>query len=170
MPISSGSNKKPIMDLFRKFNIRCILELGVGYGHFGPKIKIELPGSRLFGIEIFKPYFEKIPKNCYERLFHHDIRTFDYEKQLSDVKLQAVMIIDVLEHLKRDEGIKLLEKINFIPFIIICVPIIDYEQGEMFDNVHEAHLTQWKVNELEDLGFTTYFTDEIIGVFYKNKS
>jgi hypothetical protein len=170
MPISSDSNKKPVMDLLKRFRSKYILELGVGYGHFGPKIRIEIPGSYLVGIEIFKPYFEKIPTVCYKELYNEDIRNFPYEDLCNRVPIQAVMLIDVLEHLNREDGEKLLKRLeDLIQVIIVSVPIIDYPQDSFMGNEWEEHKTQWKIEELEKLGFTLDFKDELIGVFYKIK-
>ena len=168
MPISSKENKKPVMDLLKKLNCKNILELGVGYGHFGPKIRIEIPGSKLIGIEIYKPYFEKIPTNCYNGLYNEDMRTFDYDKLCSEIKFDAVMLIDSLEHIDRQDGFDLLQKLfKLFPLVIVSVPIIDYPQGEFMGNAWEEHKTQWKINELVQLGFMSYFIEEVIGVFYK---
>lgn len=168
MPISSDNNKKPVMDLLKKFSAKNILELGVGYGHFGPKIKIEIPGSFLVGIEIFKPYFEKIPTVCYKELHNEDIRKFDYNSLCSRTPIHVVIAIDVLEHLEKNDGFELIKKLeSLINIIIISVPIIDYPQSVFMGNTWEEHKAQWKTKELEDLGYVLDFTDNIIGVFYK---
>jgi len=168
MPISANSNKKPVMDLLKRFNAKSILELGVGHGHFGPKIRIEIPGSYLVGVEIFKPYFEKIPSNCYKELYNQDIRKFDYEELCNRVNIQAVLLIDVLEHLCLNDALELLTKLETrIALIIICVPIIDYPQGEFMGNEWEEHKHQWKKQDLFDLNFSLDFSDEQIGVFFK---
>jgi hypothetical protein len=170
MPISSENNKKPVMDLLKKFRVKNILELGVGYGHFGPKIKIEIPGSFLVGVEIFKPYFEKIPTVCYKELHNEDIRTFDYADLCSRIPIQAVIAIDVVEHLERKDGLELLKKLEeLISVVILSVPIIDYPQDCFMGNEWEEHKTQWKVEELIQLGYVLDFSDDQIGVFYKVK-
>lgn len=170
MPISTPENQKPVMDLLRKIGAKNILDLGVGYGRFAPMIKTQIANSHVFGIEIYEPYFDKIPKNCYNRLYNDDIRTFDYEKMLfSNVDIHAVMMIDVLEHLERPEGIKLLQKLEKLsPFMIVSVPIVDCPQGEFLGNIHETHRAQWKIKELEDLGYKLFYEGKFIGVFYKD--
>jgi len=169
MPLSTKENKKPTMDLMKKNNLRRILELGVGYGVFGPKIKIELPGSFLVGIEIFKPYWDKIPTRCYSLLFNEDIRLFDYKKFNDEYHMQCILMIDVLEHLERKDGIELLKKLEDIGFfIIVSVPIVDIEQGPFLGNEWEAHKTQWKQHELEALGYKSEFIGDWVGVFYKD--
>jgi hypothetical protein len=170
MPISSDNNKKPVMDLLKRFRVKNILELGVGYGHFGPKIRIEIPGSSLFGIEIFKPYFEKIPTVCYKELHNTDIRTFDYETHCPRLQIQAAILIDVLEHLCRNDALALLTRIEkLVLVIILSVPIVDFPQGIFMGNEWEEHKDQWKINELEALGYTLEYSDNVIGVFYKVK-
>jgi len=168
MPTSAEENKLPVMNLLKQLKCKNILELGVGYGQFGPKIRIEIPGSRLFGIEIFEPYFSKIPVNCYERLFNDDIRTFDYENKMGDVDLDAILIIDVLEHLTKQDALELLGKLEKISkHIIISVPIIDVEQGEFLGNKWEEHKYQWKINEMLELNYSCKFAGKIIGIFHK---
>jgi len=168
MPISAASNKKPVMDILKRFGAKNILELGVGYGHFGPKIKIEIPGSFLVGVEIFKPYFEKIPTACYKELHNQDIRKFDYDGLCVRMQMQAVMMIDVLEHLVKDDGVILLKTLHrLFPLIVISVPIVDYPQEEFMGNKWEEHKSQWKEKEFLNLGYTLEFKDELIGIFYK---
>lgn len=166
MPKSCQENKKPVMDLLKTLGSKNILELGVGYGDFGPKIRLEIPGSRLFGIEIFKPYFIKIPKVCYERLYNEDIRPFYYEK-LKDI-VDTVMMIDVLEHLTEDDGKQLLNKLeSLFEKIVISVPVIDFEQPAFMGNDWEEHKSQWKPDDMISMGYKEFFKGEIIGVYYK---
>ena len=168
MPVSSSSNKKPVIDLLKQFNCKNIFELGVGYGQFGKLIKNEIKESKIFGIEIFTKYFSKIPKQCYEHLYNEDMRFFDYKKICEEIKFDVVLAIDVIEHVERFEGELLINKlIDMFPMIIISVPIVDNEQGAFQGNEYEIHRTQWKTNELQKMGFILTFNDDLIGVFYK---
>jgi hypothetical protein len=167
MPVSDYGNKKPTIALLKKHNARTILELGVGYGDFGPILTENIEGCKLFGIEIYKPYFEQIPQHLYAKVFQEDMRTFDYKKFVEEEHPEAVLLIDSLEHLDRQDGVTLLKKLEqLFGLIIISVPVIDYINPE-FENEWEEHKTQWKIEELLNLGYTIEYVNGVIGVFYK---
>lgn len=168
MPVSDPGNKKITIDILKKNNSKNILELGVGYGVFGSLIKNNIKDSKLFGIEIFLPYFDKIPKQYYDGLFNQDMRFFNYEDFCKKDQIDSILLIDSLEHLTREDGIILLDRLERIcKLIIISVPIIDYKQGKEFGNEWEEHKTQWKQDEIEKLNYTLEFKNKVIGVFSK---
>lgn len=62
------------------------------------------------------------------------------------------------EHVKKEEFRELLPKISKmynVGFIVGC-PFGTHEQGSMYGNNFEAHISHWKDTELEKMGFTVY--------------
>jgi len=168
MPTSNNGNKQPTIDILKRNNVNAILELGVGYGDCGYLIGEAIKNCKIFGIEIFKPYLENIPEGRYIKIFNEDMRFFDYDNFIKQQKVDAIIALDSIEHLNKNDGIKLLSKLETLTkLIIVSVPIIDCQQGIEFGNEWEEHKAQWTPEELINLGYTLEFKNSIIGVFYK---
>jgi hypothetical protein len=61
-----------------------------------------------------------------------------------------VLLIDVLEHFNREEGLKLLELCqNIAKGVIVSTPKTFQEQKDMFDNVFETHQSSWKKSDFK---------------------
>jgi len=136
MPFSTNYFKKEIknyiVDNFRK-NIN-ILDIGAGSGTYSNLLR-PLGYNNIDCVEVFENYVETYSlKSKYTNVFIEDITKFDIDFNHYDL----IILGDVLEHIKQDDAIKLINKLKHIP-TIIGVPF-ESEQGEHFGNVHETHL------------------------------
>ena len=68
----------------------------------------------------------------------------------------AVIMIEVLEHLAKQNGMKILKSMEKWSKrkIIVTTPNGFLEQKELDNNVRQKHLSGWKINELEKFGFS----------------
>lgn len=167
MPVSDSESLPTYKVLLEKYLPKSVFDIGVGYGNIGNYTKKILPNCKIYGVEIFAPYLNYkngIPFSVYDSIILGDI--IDLSDKLWKVDL--ISAFDVIEHLERQDGIKVIKQLQRVAKkgVIVTVPIIDYPQGEVFGNIHETHLTQWKVKEMEKIGGKILFKGNTVGLFY----
>lgn len=142
---------------------RSILDVGAGFGKYGVLCRelLELPHARyhkaqwqirLDGVEVFPGYQNPIHDYVYDRVYYGDIRTLCPGLQQYDV----VLLIDVLEHFPKDEGLELLHRLvqHTGRAMIISTPVCPAPQGSYLGNQHEAHLSRWSIVDFAEFDFT----------------
>ena len=110
-----------------------ILDVGPGLGTYSNLLRGF--GYKMDCIEIWEPYVHEFNlKEKYDNVFIGNVMDFDISEY------QFIILGDVLEHLTKEDGIKLLEKIHILGKR--CLVAIPYtmEQGEYDGNVYETHL------------------------------
>lgn len=77
-----------------------------------------------------------------------------YKKKSFD----GVIAVDVIEHLKKSDGLKLLRDLEWIARkkIIILTPDGFHYQGEVDNNPYMRHLSGWKSKEFKKYGYRCY--------------
>jgi hypothetical protein len=92
-----------------------------------------------------------------QHLFHRDLVVFG----------------DVLEHMPREDAIALLYKAEAAGCwnILVSLPIVEAEQGEVDGNPHEAHIHQWDADDMDTVlaqlgGRTESMRGETLGVWW----
>jgi SAM-dependent methyltransferase len=128
-----------------------ILDIGCGKGE---PMKFVNRRKRYFsvGIDAFGPYLEKCKKAGYHSDFIlGDIRKLPFRKKSFDV----VLIMEVLEHLDRPDGIALLQCAQDLARkqVIITTPLGKYEQNSYDSNPHQEHKYIWSSREIKKLGY-----------------
>jgi 2-polyprenyl-3-methyl-5-hydroxy-6-metoxy-1,4-benzoquinol methylase len=129
-----------------------VLDLGCGTGVAAENFA---SSNRSFtGVDIYKPYIQfcRRSKN-YKKLIQDDIKKFKAMKDEYDVLLS----LQVIEHLKKTDAIKMLKKWQkIVPVIIVSTPNGKCSQHEYDGNEYQAHLSEWSAEELRALGFKVY--------------
>ncbi len=137
-----------------------ILELGCG------RDSVILDSSTKLhytGLEIFEDYAIKIEQQIIARknlnivsydIIRQDFLNYDFKDKHFDI----VILIDVLEHLNKDDGYKVLEIIHNLSkkVIIIKTPNGFVHQNAFDGNEHQAHLSGWEVDEFRKMNFRVY--------------
>ena len=135
----------------------CQSVLDVGCGENSPIGFINI--KTVTGIDIYKPAIEiSKQKRLHHRYVIHDIRKL--ETKFRAKSFDACIALDVIEHLTKQEGKKLIKSMSKIARkrIIIFTPNgwVDQEGDH---NKYQAHHSSWTVSEMEKLGF------KVIGMF-----
>lgn len=166
MPESDPAVRGPAISLIQSHGIpKRVLDLGVGSGFYGRKLKSLEPSCEVYGVEIWAPYITDHLK-FYQMIILADMRKINYT-WLNGIGFDLVIAADVLEHFNKQECIKIVEliKINF-PWFIATLPITYCPQGSYQGNESEAHLHQWTAHEVEsDLGLTLVKDCGLCGLF-----
>jgi len=127
---------------------KSVLDLGCGYN--SPIQYCKIPFS--VGVELFEPYLEESKrKGIHNQYLKADIREIEFKPKSFD----AVLAIEVLEHLQKEEGLDLIKKMEkwAKKKIVITTPNGYLWQADADDNPLQKHQSGWSAKELEELGF-----------------
>jgi len=106
------------------------------------------------GVEIFEPYLKAATnKKIHTKYIQKDIMQVDFEPKSFD----AVIMVEVLEHLTPKDGHELLKKAEYWAKkkIIVTSPNGFINQKEVDRNPYQKHLSGWDYKKMHSLGFTS---------------
>jgi len=161
VPISDAYNAPWVISLLKNIKPTRILELGIGIGTYGLLIRNHLEISlervrpptwqlTIDGVEVFEAYANPIWDYFYNTVSVTDIKQFVASMGDYDV----VLLIDVIEHFTKEEGLRLLDStLRHSRYVIVTSPISDYPQGAICGNVHECHISSWGPSDLRNFFF-----------------
>lgn len=127
-----------------------VLDLGCGNGSNSPLQGMALTCA--LGVEIYQPYLEE----CRRKKIHSDYIQADIRGiEFKDSSFDVVLMLDVLEHLTREEGRQLIGKclIWARRKVIISTPNGYLWQDGYDHNPFQEHKSGWSVEDLRNLGF-----------------
>ncbi|MBD3366168.1 methyltransferase domain-containing protein [candidate division WWE3 bacterium] len=132
----------------------CRSALDLGCGPNSPITKcVNIEHS--VGVELFKPYLKEARENrTHDEFIEGDILELDFEENSFD----AVILIDVLEHLNKSSGKAVLERAKkwAKKKVVVTTPNGFIEQAPVDENPHQAHKSGWNYNDMLSLGFEVY--------------
>ena len=165
MPGSSIEGKELSMQWIRILKPETILDVGAGMGWYEDFIKRnKINYKKLDAIEVWEPYIEKYNlKARYDNVFNIDAREWN------NWKYDLIILGDILEHMTKEEAIKLWDNISKqARFAIISIPIVHYPQGHENGNPYEEHIKDdWSSKEvLESFkNITTHKEFDVVGIY-----
>ena len=146
--LSNGTTKK----LLSNIKINTFLDIGAGAGKYGKMISKYHPQAKKIGLEIDATYIQEF--NLHE--IYDEILNFpaiDLIEKSINSSYDLVIIGDCIEHMKKSEGIDLL---NFLvyrsKYILIHYPN-EYIQGAEDDHIHEAHISIWHESDFQAFNY-----------------
>lgn len=171
MPTSWYQAVPAIIDLVMLDRPRSILDIGIGFGKYGVLLReaFDIPYERyekadwtlqLDGIEGFAAYRNPIHDYVYNNMHYGEI--YSVLPQLKQT-YDTVLLIDVLEHFEKKEGLQLLERLLEMTntSLIVSTPISPAPQEEYLGNTLERHKSRWSVIDFGD--FDYHFSQVNIG-------
>lgn len=132
-------------------NCRTVLDLGCGD-------ESPIQGvSTLFsvGVELFEPSLEESKKKkIHSQYIKADIRKIEFKKNSFD----AVLALDLIEHLSKEEGYELISKMEkwAKKKVIFFTPNGFLWQNGSDNNIWQTHKSGWNTEEFKKLGFKVY--------------
>lgn len=130
----------------------CQTVLDLGCGPRSPLIHVKHLIDSL-GVELHPPYLKATKKlKIHKRYLQKDILKLDFPKDSFD----AVILIEVLEHLDKKGGKKILEKAEkwAKKKVILSTPNGYFPMGVVDNNPYQQHLSGWSHKKLRSLGYT----------------
>lgn len=155
MPTSKPEIITPVAKKILELQPTSVLDIGVGHGkwgfiareytdiwqwrHYKPEWKV-----RIDGIEVFEKYHNPVWDYAYDAIHTGDAT--DIIKSLN--KYQLCIMIDVLEHFTKQNGLWLVNQIlNHSTYAIISYS--NCPQGSVRGNDHEEHLSEWGLHDFK---------------------
>jgi len=140
-----------IVQRFLDKESKSILDVGCGKGR---PMKFMDKRGRFYavGLDIFKPYLVKAKmKETHDDYVLCDVRYIPIKDKAFDI----VLAIEVLEHLDKEEGVKLLKDIERIARkqVIITTPVGRCEQHICDNNPYQEHKCVWNIHEMRAFGY-----------------
>lgn len=175
MPISNWNQIPAIMNEVYRLQPKTVLDLGIGFGKYGPLLREVLDGMHgccrpaqwgkmLVGYEAHEDY-ENPCWNCYNVVWprnfaaHEIIMGFD-----------VALMVDSLEHLEPERGAAFLEElIQRNKHVIISVPVVHMPQEAVYGNEFERHRTHYSLNSFDQYNPEILFKGETAVFSIKGK-
>lgn len=152
MPSSQAWRIPAVAELIYKLKPKSILDIGIGFGKWGVIAREYTDVNkgrcaknqwqiRIDGIEIF-PAYKSVLWEVYNKVYIGNV--IDVLPKLGNYDL--VMAIEVLEHMKRADGLRMLSliKMKSVHFIVSYSNSIS---PVVFGNKHEEHITKWNSDD-----------------------
>jgi SAM-dependent methyltransferase len=137
---------------------KCVSLLDIGCGSSSP---IKYFSKKLYcvGVDSFEPSIEKSKR---ERI-HNDyykIDVLDIDKEFKPNSFDCVVALDLIEHLTKEDGNKLIDKMEVIAKekVVIFTPNGLLPQGEWDNNPWQVHKSGWSTEEMRKRGY------DVIGI------
>lgn len=129
-----------------------ILDIGCGQGFPMRMIKNRMEVKKSVGVDLFKPYIEIGKKlKIHNQYIISDVRKLKFTNRSFDV----VLALQILEHLKKKDAWKVVEKIEKIAKkqIIIATPIGKMYHPMVDNNKLQLHISAFYPEEFEKRGY-----------------
>lgn len=104
------------------------------------------------GVDIFLPYLLESKRNgIHNEQILADVRALPFKAKA----FNGIMALEVIEHLTKDEGYKLLREMEKLSkkLVIISTPNGFLPQEERDGNPFQKHKSAWTMNEFKSLGY-----------------
>jgi SAM-dependent methyltransferase len=128
-----------------------VLDLGCGSGQYSPLLNTSFTYS--LGVDIHRPSLEKCrQKKIHQEYIQADITKLEFNRHSFD----AVLMLNVLEHLSREEGHLMIAKCLAWSRkkVIISTPNGYLRQDGYDNNEFMEHKSGWSVEDMQTLGFS----------------
>jgi len=127
---------------------KTLLDVGCGKGE--PAKFLNCKG-KLFtiGFDAFKPYLKECRKDkIHSSYVQGDVRHLPFTDRSFDI----VICLEVLEHMEKGDGEKLLKELErmAVKQIILSTPVGKYQQGVFDGNPHQEHKYIWNLAEMQE--------------------
>ena len=129
-----------------------VLNVGVGSGLSGLAFQLYfLKFKQLDNIDVHLPYLEVAKKRFWRTKKVNFVNLDIRDKQVFDY--DVVLMFDVLEHLPKEDSLKIIDKIKCRQ--IIFIPLEKHFRKNTFGAESQDHLSIWTENDFKERGYKT---------------
>lgn len=109
------------------------------------------------GVDAFLPSIELSKAKGIHKEYHH-LNVLEIDNKFNAASFDVVAALDLIEHLKKEDGILLMDKMEAIAKhkIIIYTPNGFVPQGDREKNPWQIHLSGWSADEFTARGYKVY--------------
>ena len=163
MPYSSVVFDPVIAKIIKFVKTKNFLDLGAGAGKYGALARKIDPSMHLTAVEIEKDYIKKFNlDSIYSEVLNMSVTDLLRPKYY-DSKFDFIMCGDIIEHLKKSDGIDLL---NFLIYRSRWI-VIEFPHRYLINSVdgrHSgAHISVWGENDFESFERTELYKSKKVG-------
>jgi hypothetical protein len=135
----------------------CSSLLDIGCGHASPVRRFSGRLERTAGVDLFEPYLERSRAAGIHSEYHR-IGALEIESRFGPASFDCVVALDLIEHLEKADGLRLLEAMERVARrrVIVFTPNGFVPQAGYDDNPYQAHRSGWTVNEMRGLGYRSW--------------
>lgn len=150
-PGSEMNNKKFCKDwLVSKPGIKTVVDLGPGAATYAKYVSVDTVDPKEFtwkAVEIWGPYIKRFDlEKYYDEIRIGDIRYMEFPEG------DCCIAGDILEHLRREDFIKVAKKIDEqFDYAIITIPVNLLSSDAFEGNEAEVHQSYWSIDELDEI-------------------
>jgi SAM-dependent methyltransferase len=133
---------------------RSLLDVGCGGGVIGALCRIYRDMDRQVGVDAYGPALELCDRHAfYDELVRHDLTSGPLP--FDDDSFDVVTCIEVIEHLARLDGERLLDELERVGrYVIVTTPNGFMEQDELEGNPLQRHRSAWSVRDFAGRGYS----------------
>ncbi|CAN5678132.1 class I SAM-dependent methyltransferase [soil metagenome] len=132
---------------------RSLLDVGCGGGVIGALCRIYRSMDRLVGVDAHAPAIEL----CRRHSFYDEVLDLDITADrlpFADSSFDVVTCIEVIEHVGREDGLRLLDELERVGrSVIVTTPNGYLEQDDLEGNPLQRHLSGWSVGDFARRGY-----------------
>jgi len=136
--MSCPDNVPTILELVAEIAPSVIVDIGCGSGDYGVLLREHYPRAAIIGIEAHMDC-DNDQWLAYDRVIMRDVRTTPLPPA------DLYLLIDVIEHLSRAEGLLLLSRIHGPA--VICTP--RHWPQDADENPFQAHVSEWHESDFD---------------------
>ena len=160
MPVSHWFPDKTTKKLLESIRVDRFLDIGAGAGKYGKMLQDHHPNAEKIAVEIDSSYIEKYSlASIYDKVLN--ISAIKLIDDALDETYDLVVIGDCIEHMRKSEGVDLL---NFLiyrcKYILIHYPD-RYVQGSVDGHTHKAHISVWSEHDFSGFDYLLIKNDFI---------
>jgi trans-aconitate methyltransferase len=153
MPYSDQSFDRTIVDIVSLLKPKIVLDVGAGAGKYGRIIRSICPDVHISAIEVEEDYIHRFNLHgIYDEIVCGEIQKL-LSPQYVEAEYDLAILGDVIEHLKKSEGIDVLNFLMYRTRWLLVVYPVQYLQNSVDGYLHEAHISVW--GETDFVGFET---------------
>ena len=128
--------------------------LDVGCGAYSPIKLFSNKMEYVVGVDIFEPSIEK----SRAARIHNDyknVNVLELDKHFEPNSFDCVISSDLIEHLTKDDGNKLITMMEKIASkkVVIYTPNGFFPQSEFDGNKFQVHISGWEIDEMQKKGY-----------------
>ena len=142
---------------------KSVIDICCGEGGIIARLA-EYDKTKIGGLDIFRPSLDKAMRlDVYRGLVQGHALFLPFKDKCTDIAVS----IAALEHLSKEDGIRLVEEMTRIArkVVVVSCPVVRWEQDPLDGNPYQKHLYHWTIPELREMGF-----QDMVGVGLRGMS